>query len=45
MKPFAIAGRPIGPAHPPLVIAELSGNHNRSLDRALSPPPRQGPKR
>jgi pseudaminic acid synthase len=36
MKPFAIAGRPIGPAHPPLVIAELSGNHNRSLDRALS---------
>ena len=36
MKPFAIAGRPIGPTHPPLVIAELSGNHNRSLDRALA---------
>ena len=36
MKPFAIAGRPIGPSHPPLVIAELSGNHNQSLDRALA---------
>jgi pseudaminic acid synthase len=34
MKPFAIAGREISPAHPPLVIAELSGNHNQSLDRA-----------
>jgi pseudaminic acid synthase len=32
---FAIAGRAIGPGHPPLVIAELSGNHNASLDRAL----------
>jgi pseudaminic acid synthase len=36
MKPFAIAGRPIGPAHPPFVIAELSGNHNGRLDRALA---------
>lgn len=25
----------IGPGQPPLVIAELSGNHNASLDRAL----------
>jgi len=33
--PFNIAGRPIGPGHPPFVIAELSGNHNASLDRAL----------
>ncbi|HYE47687.1 MAG TPA: pseudaminic acid synthase [Caulobacter sp.] len=31
-----IAGRPIGPGHPPFVICELSGNHNGSLDRALS---------
>jgi N-acetylneuraminate synthase len=36
MKPFAISGRPIGPTHPPLVIAELSGNHNGRLDRALA---------
>jgi N-acetylneuraminate synthase len=33
---FSIAGRPLGPGHPPLVIAELSGNHNGSLDRALA---------
>ena len=32
---FAIAGREIGPGRPPLVIAELSGNHNGDLDRAL----------
>jgi len=31
-----IAGRPIGTAHPPFVIAEMSGNHNQSLDRALA---------
>jgi N-acetylneuraminate synthase len=31
-----IAGRLIGRGHKPFVIAEMSGNHNRSLDRALA---------
>lgn len=30
-----IAGRAIGTGHAPFVIAEMSGNHNQSLDRAL----------
>lgn len=30
-----IAGRKIGTEYPPLVIAEMSGNHNQSLERAL----------
>ncbi len=33
---ISIAGRKIGPAHPPYVICELSANHNGSLDTALS---------
>ncbi len=32
---FSIAGRRIGLDAPPFVIAEMSGNHNQSLDRAL----------
>lgn len=32
---FEIAGRAIGASQAPFVIAEMSGNHNQSLDRAL----------
>ena len=32
---FEIAGRVIGASNAPFVIAEMSGNHNQSLDRAL----------
>lgn len=35
-SPFAISKRWIGPGHPPFVIAEMSGNHNQSLGRALA---------
>lgn len=31
-----IGGKYIGEGHPPLIIAEMSGNHNQSLDRALA---------
>lgn len=30
-----ISGRKICASHPPFIIAEMSGNHNQSLDRAL----------
>jgi pseudaminic acid synthase len=35
MISLAIAGRKIGPGNPPYIIAEMSANHNGSLDRAL----------
>jgi N-acetylneuraminate synthase len=35
MKDIRVLDYKIGPAHPPFVIAEMSGNHNQSLDRAL----------
>jgi len=31
-----IGNREIGRHHPPFIIAEMSGNHNQSLDRALA---------
>ena len=33
---ISIAGRPIGPSHPPYVIAEMSGNHNGDIGRAFA---------
>lgn len=35
MQEIKIAGRPIGPAYSPYVIAELSANHNGKLETAL----------
>ncbi|MEK4711611.1 pseudaminic acid synthase [Sporosarcina sp. FSL K6-5500] len=35
MVEINIVNRKIGSAHPPFVIAEMSGNHNQSLERAL----------
>lgn len=35
MQDILIGNRHIGPNHPPMIVAELSGNHNHSLDRAL----------
>ena len=35
MKDLKIGDHLIGERHPPLVIAEMSGNHNQSLDVAL----------
>jgi N-acetylneuraminate synthase len=36
MGEFTIGGRPIGRNHRPFIIAEMSGNHNQSLERALA---------
>ncbi|QSF43794.1 pseudaminic acid synthase [Paenibacillus tianjinensis] len=35
MKEIIIGNKLIGNGHPPFIIAEMSGNHNQSLDRAL----------
>lgn len=35
MKPFKIGNFEIAVGAPPLIIAEMSGNHNQSLDRAM----------
>lgn len=33
---FQIQDRLVGPDHPPFIIAEMSGNHNGSLEKALA---------
>src|SRR5690554_1962069 len=35
MNEFIVEDRIIGSNQPPFIIAEMSGNHNQSLDRAL----------
>ena len=36
MKDIIIRNRGIGSGHPPFIVAEMSGNHNGSLDRAMN---------
>jgi pseudaminic acid synthase len=36
MKDIFIRNRGIGAGHPPFIVAEMSGNHNGSLDRAMN---------
>ncbi|TVT39227.1 pseudaminic acid synthase [Hymenobacter setariae] len=36
MPTISIGGHAVGPEFPPFIIAEMSGNHNQSLDRALA---------
>ncbi|TGE29039.1 pseudaminic acid synthase [Hymenobacter metallicola] len=36
MSTVSIGGRLVGPDQPPFIIAELSGNHNHSLERGLA---------
>lgn len=35
-RELRIAGRPVGPGRPPYLIAEMSGNHNGDIERALA---------
>lgn len=35
MQPINLSNRILGKNHPPFVVAEMSGNHNQSLERAL----------
>jgi len=35
MREFLIADRLVGQTQPPFIVAEMSGNHNQSLERAL----------
>jgi pseudaminic acid synthase len=35
MPEIMLGDRKVGPNHPPFIIAEMSGNHNQSLERAL----------
>lgn len=36
LLPVCIGERKVGAGYPPLIVAEMSGNHNQSLDRALA---------
>ncbi|MBV2127867.1 pseudaminic acid synthase [Arsukibacterium indicum] len=36
MSDFVLGNKRIGPGQPPFIIAELSGNHDQSLDKALA---------
>jgi pseudaminic acid synthase len=35
-RPISIGGRQLGPDQPPYIVAELSGNHNGDIGRALA---------
>lgn len=35
-EPVIIGGRKVGPGEPPFIVAEMSGNHGGSLERALA---------
>lgn len=35
MEEIVLGGRPVGPGAAPFIIAEMSGNHNQSLEKAL----------